>query len=308
MGKFERSWQLLKCSLGVMGSHRKLLVFPVIVSLLTGLIVLCFLVPLAYWDTGHAFTEAAHWKALASHWATWEGGPENFRLRPLAYALLAAVYLGSMFLATFFNVAFYHEILNALNGRAVSVRGGLRFACSRWSAILLWSLLAGAVGLLIMELERRVNIVGQWVLRLIGIAWSVAAVFVVPAMVREEKKANPIFFLKSSAGILRKTWGESLIGYAGIQLGGLIFLGLSVLFFVAGVAVGMLLGSMAVLIVAGAIWAILLLAFAYLVSVANQVYRGALFIYATEGVVPGSFDQEQMDMAWRVEAGRKPLL
>lgn len=308
MGRFARSWQLLKCSLGVMRSHRKLLVFPIIVSMLTGIIALCFLVPLAFWDTGHTFTEAAHWKAFAGYWATWEGGPENFRLRPLAYALLAAVYLGSMFLATFFNVAFYHEILNALNGRAVSVRGGLRFACSRWSAVLLWSLFAGAVGLLIMELERRVNIVGQWVLRLIGIAWSVAAVFVIPAMVREEKKSNPVFFLKSSAGILRKTWGESLIGYAGIQLGGLIFLALSVVFFVAGVAVGMLLGSLAVLIVAGAIWAILLLAFAYLVSIANQVYRGALYIYATEGVVPGSFEREQMDMAWRIEAGRKPRL
>jgi hypothetical protein len=36
-------------------------------------------------------------------------------------------------------------------------------------------------------------------------------------------------------------------------------------------------------------------------SVVNPVYRCALYIYATEGVVPGSFDQELLDSAWKVK-------
>ena len=33
----------------------------------------------------------------------------------------------------------------------------------------------------------------------------------------------------------------------------------------------------------------------------NAVYRCALYIYATEGVVPGTFDQELLDSAWKVK-------
>jgi hypothetical protein len=33
----------------------------------------------------------------------------------------------------------------------------------------------------------------------------------------------------------------------------------------------------------------------------NAVYRCALYIYATEGVVPGTFDKELLDSAWRVK-------
>jgi len=33
----------------------------------------------------------------------------------------------------------------------------------------------------------------------------------------------------------------------------------------------------------------------------NPVYRCALYIYATEGVVPGKFDKELLDSAWKVK-------
>jgi hypothetical protein len=36
-------------------------------------------------------------------------------------------------------------------------------------------------------------------------------------------------------------------------------------------------------------------------GVANPVYRCALYIYATEGVVPGTFDKELLDSAWKVK-------
>jgi hypothetical protein len=36
-------------------------------------------------------------------------------------------------------------------------------------------------------------------------------------------------------------------------------------------------------------------------SVVNPVYRCALYVYATEGVVPESFDKELLDSAWKVK-------
>lgn len=53
------------------------------------------------------------------------------------------------------------------------------------------------------------------------------------------------------------------------------------------------------------VWLFSALVWGYLLHVASQVYLGALFIYATEGVVPGPFDQAQMELAWKVKSGRK---
>jgi hypothetical protein len=39
----------------------------------------------------------------------------------------------------------------------------------------------------------------------------------------------------------------------------------------------------------------------WIVNVVNSVYRCALYIYATEGVVPGTFDKELLDSAWKVK-------
>ncbi len=36
-------------------------------------------------------------------------------------------------------------------------------------------------------------------------------------------------------------------------------------------------------------------------SIVNPIYRCALFIYATEGVVPETFDKELLDSAWKVK-------
>lgn len=222
MGKFQRSWELFKCSVQVIRTHKKLLLFPVVIMLLTCVIASFFLVPAAMWDTGHAFTSLEHWKALGGNFLVWEtaspeaNSPDNIMLKPQGYVLLAGIYLLSMFFATFFNVAFFNEIINALNGRTVSIRGGLGFALTRLRAIFVWSLFAGIIGLIIKSLEERVGLIGKWIVRLIGLAWSVAAVFAVPVIVREDKHANPLRFLQTSASMLRRTWGESLIGYVGI--------------------------------------------------------------------------------------------
>lgn len=307
MGKLQRSWELFKCALNVVVSNKKLLLFPIVTSIFTIVILLVFITPLAFWNTGHSITEAAHWKALGSAVSSWtetDSGAE-VHLKWTGYAIVAAIYLFSVFLATFFNVAFFNEIIHALNRQPVSIVGGLKFAASRLKAIIMWSLLTGVVGLIIKFLEERVGLVGRLILRLIGIAWSVAAVFTIPVIVREEKSANPVLFLKTSAGILRKTWGESLAGYVGIQLSTWIIGGGSMLLLGLAIALSIALSSVGLLIAALLVWFLFLIVFAYLLNVLSQVYRGALFIYATEGVVPEPFVPDQMNMAWKMKKPKK---
>jgi len=70
----------------------------------------------------------------------------------------------------------------------------------------MWTLFAGLVGLIIKAIEQRLEIVGRILARFIGLAWSIASVFVIPIIVREEQDANPVSLLKKSAGILKRTW------------------------------------------------------------------------------------------------------
>src|SRR5262249_2853982 len=182
-------------------------IFPIFISISTLVILLFFFVPAALWPTAHPYTTAAHWNELLNVFfrkTSDATGNQNATFSPLAIAYLVFLYFSSMFLATFFNVAFYNEILAALSGQPVSLSRGLRFACSRWKAILLWTVFAGLIGLIIKAIEQRFDIVGKIIARIIGVAWSIASVFVIPVIVRDEETANPFSMLRKSAEILRQ--------------------------------------------------------------------------------------------------------
>jgi hypothetical protein len=213
------------------------------------------------------------------------------------------VYFVSMFLATFFNVAFYSEIIAALDGRGVSFRRGLQTARSRLPSIFAWSLLAGVVGWLIRAIEQRLPLAGRIVTGLIGMAWSIAAVFAIPVIIQQQPMRNPIRILQQSAATLKRTWGEGLIGYLGFSAGSMVIFMSSLLPLLLAGAVALLFKSVWLIIIAGVIWVLALLFMAYVSGVAGHVYRCALFKYATEGVVPEPYDQELLDMAWKVKKG-----
>jgi hypothetical protein len=305
--KFTRSWRLFASSCQIIGRQPKLLLFPLVAFAFTVVIALFFIAPAALLPTGHALSQSAHWQAAAHRFvelqpvvSTTYSKTQHVGLTGAGYAYVAVLYLTSMFCATFFNVAFYNEIIKALAGDEVSIRAGLRFACSRIRAILLWSLFAGAVGLIIKTLEERLGWVGRWVMRLVGTVWSVASVFVIPIIVREGN-ANPFTLLRTSAATLKKTWGESLIGYVGITFASWIMLLGSVIFLVGTGVVSVWLGHPDFIFVAVGLWLVAMFVYGYFISLAGHIYRGALYVYASEGVVPEPFTAELMDAAWKVK-------
>jgi hypothetical protein len=162
----------------------------------------------------------------------------------------------------------------------------------------MWTLFAGIVGLIIKQIEERLGFIGRIIGRFIGIAWSVAAVFVIPIIVQDEN-SNPITMLKNSAGILKRTWGESLIGYVGIRLAsGLVFL-LSMGILVSVFIVSMMLNNYWLIAFVGVLWLVAMVVLSYLTSVAGQIYRGALYLYASDGIVCEPYNQEMLDSAWK---------
>ncbi len=291
-----------------MREYKKLLFFPAITAALTLFIILFFVAPVALQPTGYSYTQSQHWKAVMQTIVTAESmealNSQDRRQSPKlsnnGMMFFALIYFIAMFFATFFTVAFYHEILRALNGQDVSIIEGLIFAGTKIPSILIWSLFAGLIGYIIRKLEERVGLLGKIIFGVIGIAWSVASVFVIPFIITETS-LNPFHLLRQSADTLKKTWGESLIGYVGIQFGSLIVVFSSLLILAGMVLIAVQLHSSSMIIIACTFWLIGIIAFSYLTNVANHIYRCALYIFATDGRIPGPFDQASMQSAWKMK-------
>jgi hypothetical protein len=301
MNKFQRSWALMKSSLSVIGRNKELLVFPIIVFTCTAAIALFFLAPPLLRPTGHPYGSAEHWQAISHSLFTQspDGAHGQIAFTPGAMAYLAFLYFVCMFIATFCNVAFYHEILAALSGQPVSIGRGLKFAGTRLWSILLWTLFAGLVGLIIKLIEQRMAIVGQIIAKIVGLAWSVAAVFAIPVIVSKEGNANPISVLRDSAGVLKRTWGEALIGYAGLAFASSLITICSLMVVVGALVLSIAIGNFWIIACVAPLWLIALFIWSYVAGVASNVYRGALYLYAAEGVIAAPYDQAMLDMAWK---------
>jgi hypothetical protein len=306
--RFKNGWRLFLNSLDVMQRNKSLLLFPLATAALTLVMAVLFLTPIALQPTGHSYSEKAHWSTVGerlfvvgppTQYDLARGRKQSVSVTPQAYAYGVLFYFLSMFLATFFNVAFVHEIFNALNGEPVTVSDGLRFAGTKVKPILMWTLFAGVVGLLIRSLEQKFGFFGRWVVRLVGLAWSVASVFVIPVLVMEEHPDNPIGVVRQSAGVISKTWGEALAGYAGLQFGGIVIGFGSIAVAIAAFAGGMYLENMGLTFAVLGAWFVFICAFSYAMSVAGQIYLCVLYRYASAGIVPQGYTPEMLTMAWR---------
>jgi hypothetical protein len=287
--------------MSIIGRNKQLLVFPLVTFICTVAIVAFFLAPPVLRPTGNSYTSAEHWKAIYHSLFAETGGAgrANVTFTPAAMVYLGFLYFIAMFIGTFCNVAFYHEIIAALRGQSVSVGRGLKFACSKLGSILMWTLFAGLVGLIIKMIEQRLALIGQIIGRLIGLAWSVAAVFVIPVIVSEEGNANPLAVLQKSAGVLKRTWGEALIGYAGLSIANTLVAFGSLIWLGGMIAISVALHNFVLIPIAVVAWVCALFIWSYVAGVASNVYRGALYLYASEGVVAEPYNQEILDMAWK---------
>ncbi|MEO6054329.1 MAG: DUF6159 family protein [Chthoniobacterales bacterium] len=295
-GTFKRSWQLFRGALQVMMENKKLLLFPALSTVFSIGVVLFFLIPVV-----------THSGPGGARFIYFDNTPQHqWHLTQAGYVCAAAFYLVMMFLTTFCNVAFYSQIMNALSGRGASLSAGFSFAVSRLRQIIVWSLFAGVIGLIISTLEQRFGWVGRIVLRVIGMVWSVASCFAIPVIIHDES-CNPIYILKSSAQTIKKTWGELLVGFVGIQLG--IVMLLLILPIVIGIPLCMSFYQtnlsptvfFTIIFTGLGIWITLMFIVSYFTHVANDIYRCALFLYATQGVTSSAFSTELLNSAWKTK-------
>ena len=275
MGRFQRSLALAKESFAVLRSNPQLAWFPVISSFVTVILTISFAIPLFLASGG------------------FDGLQKADRFPPGYYAVLAVFYLLSYFIVIFFNVGLVSCAHASLSGSKMNVSDGLAAAGRRLPAILGWTLVAATVGLILQMISERSGIFGKIVVAIVGGAWNLVTYFVVPIIAIEQ--GSPIAAIKKSGSMLKRTWGENLIGQGGIGLVLLLFALIPVVPFVFAC----ISQSPAAILIVLAVSVIYWLALAAVGSSLSGIYRTALYLYAETGTVPVVFDSEALQGAFR---------
>ncbi|MBC7366086.1 MAG: hypothetical protein H7343_04615, partial [Undibacterium sp.] len=149
-------------------------------------------------------------------------------------------------------------------------------------------------------IEDRLGWFGKITMGLIGIAWSVASVFAIPVIVRHDEK-NPFTVLRASALTLKATWGESLVGFVGMQAVGLAFMFFVIVFGVIEAVTIAVLQQVPLAVAMGGLFVVAMMLYGFVMGLASHVYRCALYVFASEGVVPQPYTRAMMDTGWKIK-------
>lgn len=288
MGRFARSWELTKASYAVLKQDKELLWMPVLAFAASVIAVMGVL--------GIGFAAR-----IFPQVTTNEG------LRPAALALAFTYYVALAFIALFFNAAVVAAATERFNGGDPTVRSALRAAWAKKGKIFLWSLVVATVNVLLQMLREAANragnqagaIIGSLLVSLGASAFNLATAFMVPVLLFEDKGIGAS--VKSSVGIVRRHWGETVIANVGlglVQFVAMLLVGI-LGFFLVGTAfqASLLLGIVALVAVVAALALI-----AAFFSVLSGVYRAALYRFATTNAPPPGFDAQQLGGAFTPKA------
>jgi len=283
MSRFARSWLLIKASMEVLRTDNALLVLPAISGVVTMFVAGGF-VALAVSDGTFAAMRAA-----GPHHA-----PAEF------YAWMFCMYVVEYFVVIFFNTALVGAAIVLLGGGRPTVWDGLRLAFSRIGAILGYAIISATVGVLLQFVAERLGFIGRLIGGVAGLAWTAATFLVVPILAAEGVSAWDA--VARSSELLRKTWGENLIGNAGISL---VMSAISGAIAVVGYGGGMLLFNHGYEVLGVALLSAAATAFVLVVLVAaalSGIYSAAVYWYATSGTPPVDFDGDLITGAFTRKA------
>ncbi|HUJ61155.1 MAG TPA: DUF6159 family protein [Kofleriaceae bacterium] len=219
-------------------------------------------------------------------------GPIVLRGEPTWLALFV-LGLAAQLVHLFWRVGLTAEALKALRGGTPNISEGVLAAASRPTAILSLGLVSATVGLVLAVLGRSSRGALRVARAVIGTAWSLATYLAIPVMVQERRGGIPS--LRRSGDLFRKTWGETALSEVGLRV---ITAHLSVVLVLIALAIIELLGESG--------WALLAVlalvaGFVGVVGALEAIYRAALYVFASEGVVPAPFGGPELHDIWQVK-------
>ena len=276
--RLDRSMDLVRASARVLKQDKELLWFPLISSAALVVVIACFALPV--------FGLAAIDGLERADGST----------SPLVYVIAFLFYFVQYSVIFFFNTALVGAAMIRLGGGDPTFRDGMRIATSKIGTILGYAFIAATVGMILRAIQERVGFIGKIIVGLLGVGWTIATFLVVPVLAARD--VGPIEAIKESATLLKDTWGENVIGQAGMGLVfGLILMGVVIAGFVL---IGLTVATQSVFLIAVAVVVtVLAVGITVLIQAALAgIYSAALYRYATDGEGSPGFDAGAMKLAF----------
>jgi hypothetical protein len=264
-GRIRRSWRLTNLAWDLVRGNRTLLA-------------------LALMGIGFATVAAA----LVFYLSGYAEHPEHGRGQ-LALVGLIALYPSTL-VSVFFNVALAKAAGEALEGRSITIKEALAAAARRFDQIALWSLISTVVGLLLEQIASRLPGGGRIATALVGAAWALATIFVVPILALEGTDAIPS--IRRSSQLVRKRWGEGIAGT--LTIGFWVGVVALPVVFIFCVALGLTRRYPEVAGTIAVVGLVVLVLISAVAAALRQVFAVVLYRYAMAGVA-GGFPVEDLE-------------
>lgn len=282
-----RSWEYAKISYGIIWDFKQLLIFPLVSTAASALVLASFLFPL--WTSG----TLELWMKIADGDAAAQATTAD---QVMMYFVLFLFYFCTYFVIVFFNCGLTACAMKVVAGEAPTIGYGFAVASKRLPQILAWAFVSAIIGVILKMIENANEKVGRWVSAILGTAWSAMTYFVVPVLVMDG--VGPIMAIKLSAATLKGTWGTALAGR--FSMGFLSFLIMLPLFLgvIALIALAASAGNTTgvVLSIAGGV--MLLVIATSVTTAAEQVFKAVLYNYATGRTLPAGIDSSTFGEAF----------
>jgi hypothetical protein len=279
--RLSNSWELVKASVAILRDDKELIIFPIISTIGVLLVTISFALPMIF---------AGVFDSIIS------GDEGNAGLISFIVAFL--FYVAQYFVIIFFNSALIGAAMIRLRGGDPTLSDGFRIAVSNIGSIFGYALIASTVGIILRTISERSNLLGRIVVSFIGLAWNLATFLVVPVLVVEE--TGPFEAVKRSAQLLKKTWGEQIVGNLsiGVFFGALTF-AVILLIVAPSIYLMIALDNPALLIVMGFLLVAALVLIGLISSTLSGIYAAAVYRFAAEGQTGGYFQPELVQSAFR---------
>lgn len=276
MSRLSNSWSLVKASWAVLRADKELIVFPIIAFVGSIIVMLTFMIPML----------------LTRMFEGSRGNQTGIGLLSFLF------YLVQYTIIIFANSALVGATMIRLKGGDPTVRDGLRIASQHFGAILGYALISATVGMVLRWLSER-GILGRIASSLFGLAWNIVTYLAVPILVIEG--VGPIDAVKRSGALLKKTWGEQIVGNFGL---GAVFTVISlalILLFVPVIIAVASTQSAGLIVAAIAGFVLLMIGLGLIGSALSGIYTAAVYQYATTGEAGEFFDTNLVQNAFRVK-------
>jgi hypothetical protein len=270
-GKFSNTWSLMGDSWELLKQDKELLLFPLISGICCIIVVASFAIPM--------IVNESYMPPAAD-----ETGQVETADQVAYYAKLFLFYFCNYLVIIFFNSAIVGCVAMRMQGNNPTIADGFRIAFSRMPLIVGWALIAATVGLILRIIEDKNEKIGRFIAGLLGIAWTMVSFLVLPVMVIEKK--DPFAALKESTAMLKRTWGQQIIGNFSF---GLVFF----LLFLPGIVVvvlGVMSQNPAVMITCIILAVVYFIVLSLIQSTLQVIFQTALYYYAKDGTAPAGFD------------------